>query len=371
MRRHPDTFLKLARKYGDVVYFRVGSREVFLVSRPDLVQQMFRDSYSHFEKDWGPRRGASALGNGLLTSEGSDHRAQRNEFSRIFARPSIEARRQAVGAEIEAWSARQRDGAEIDVLAEMSAIGTAVAGRVLFGCTIDPTVARDAIETLGRGFGRVMFPYADRLRRRHNRGEKLFDVVRHVKEQATAEGLLSPGELSDDQLATFLVTSQETIRLATTWALVALSANPRAREAGAQEILLESMRLYPPQWMIGRRTIAPYRFDDYEVPPQALVLASPYIVHRDPRFFDDPLRFDPWRWRESLTDRGAYFPFGGGARRCIGEAFAMVVGTMVLSLLARDWSFECLSNDTRYDARLTLQPRRVKARLRRIQGRNA
>ncbi len=368
VRRHPETFLKLARTYGDLVHFRVGPREVFLVSRPDLIQQMFRDSYSHFEKDWGPRRGASPLGNGLLTSEGADHRAQRMDFSRIFARPAVEARRADVAAEIDAWSARQRDGVEIDVFREMSAIGSAVAARVLFGCPIDPVIAHEAMDALGRGFGRTMFPYAHRLRIRRDRGAKLFDFVGYVKAHATGGGLLTPRDLSDDQLATFLVTGQETIRIATTWALLMLSAHPELRDADPHSLLLESMRLYPPQWMIGRRTIAPYRFDEYEVPVGTLVLASPYVVHRDPRFFDEPLRFDPSRWQKPLAVRDAYFPFGGGARRCIGESFATMVGTMVLSQLARDWTFECKSRDVRYDARLTLQPRHAIARLRRIRS---
>jgi cytochrome P450 len=364
VRRHPDTFLKLARKYGDVVWFRVGPREVFLVSRPDLIRQMFRDSYSHFEKDWGPRRGATPLGNGLLTSEGADHRAQRADFSRIFARPAVEARRPEIAEEIQAWSARQRDGAQIDLFHEMSVIGSAIAARVLFGCPIDPDAAHDAMDLLGRGFGRVMFPHAHRFRVKRDRGTKLFDLVRHVRERGDGTGLLSHTGLNDDQLATFLVTGQETIRIATTWAWVLLSANPEAREEDAQAVLLESMRLCPPQWMIGRRTIAPYRFDEYDVPPGALVLASPYVVHRDPRWFDDPLRFDPTRRQNA----DAYFPFGGGARRCIGEAFALMAGTMVLSILSRDWVFECESHALEYDARLTLQPRRAMARLRRVRN---
>jgi cytochrome P450 len=371
VRRHPETFLKMARRYGDLVYFGVGAREVYLVSRADLVQQTFRDSYSHFEKDWGPRRGASPLGNGLLTSEGAEHRAQRMDFSRIFARPAVEARRSEVEAELESWSRRQRDGGEIDLFQEMSAIGTAIAARVLFGAPIDPAVAHEAMDTLGRGFGRVMFPHAHRFRVRRDRGAPLFDLVRHVREHATGTGLLSPADLSDDQLATFLVTSQETIRIATTWAWLLLSANPHARDADAHSVLLESMRLHPPQWMIGRRTIAPYRLDGYDVPVGALVLTSPYVVHRDPRYFDDPLRFDPARWQKPLVDRNAYFPFGGGARRCIGEAFATMGGTMVLSILGRDWTFECRSHDVRYDARLTLQPRRVMATLRARQSPNS
>jgi cytochrome P450 len=366
LRRHPETFLKLARKYGDVVRFRIGRRESFLVSRPDLIAQIFRDSYTHFEKDWGPRRGTSVFGNGLLTSEGDEHRRQRLDFSRIFVRPAIEARRPVVAEAIDAWSARQRDGAEVDLFREMSALGSDVAARVLFGCALDHDAMSDAMDRVGRRFRRVMFPHADRFRIKRDSGAGLYEMVRYVKQHGTANGLLDAAAMADDQLATFLVTSQETIRIATTWAWVMLSRDPDLRQADPEALLLESMRLYPPQWMIGRRTIAPYRLDDYEVPRGAMVLLSPYVVHRDPRWFDDPLRFHPARWQSPLVNRAAYFPFGGGPRRCIGESFAMIVGTMMLSMLARDWTFDCGAARLRYDARLTLQPRRVTARLRRV-----
>jgi cytochrome P450 len=367
MRRHPETFLKLARKYGDIVSFEVGKREIFLVSRPDLIARIFRDSYTHFEKDWGPRRGTSVFGNGILTSEGDEHRRQRMDFSKVFARPAIEAKRPAVAAAIEAWSARQRDGAEIDLFREMSSLGSDVAARVLFGCPLEHDAMSDAMDRVGRRFRRVMFPHADRFRIKRDSGARLYEIVRHVKAHGTADGLLGGGAaLPDDQLATFLVTSQETIRIATTWALLMLSRQPELRSADPEAVLFESMRLYPPQWMIGRRTIAPYALDEYEVPRGAMVLLSPYVVHRDPRWFDDPLRFDPARWQTPLANRAAYFPFGGGPRRCIGESFAMIAGTMMLSMLARDWTFDCAGSSLGYDARLTLQPRHATARLRRV-----
>ncbi|HEX8618876.1 MAG TPA: cytochrome P450 [Thermoanaerobaculia bacterium] len=366
MRRHPETFLKLARKFGDVVYFEVGAREIFLVSRPDLITRIFRDSYTHFDKDWGPRRGASVFGNGLLTSEGDEHRRQRMDFSRIFARPAIEAKRPLVAAAIESWSARQHDGSHVDLFREMSVLGSDVAARVLFGCALDHDAMSEAMDTVGRRFRRVMFPHAERFRIKRDSGARLYELVRFVKTHATADGLLGAAELPDDQLATFLITSQETIRIATTWAWLMMSRQPELRHADPEALLLESMRLYPPQWMIGRRTIAPYALDEYEVPRGAMVLLCPYVVHRDPRWFDDPLRFDPARWQTPLANRAAYFPFGGGPRRCIGESFAMTVGTMMLTMLARDWTFDCGTGALSYEARLTMQPRGATARLRRV-----
>jgi cytochrome P450 len=338
-----------------------------MISSPAGVNHILAENNKNYGKQ---TRGYESLryvlGNGLLTSEGAEHRAQRLDFSKIFARPAVEARRPEIAEEIDAWSGRQRDGAEIDLFHEMSVLGSAIAARVIFGCPLDHAASHDAMETLGGGFGRVMFPHAHRFRVRRDRGAKLFDLVRHVREHATGSGMLASRDLSDDQIATFLVTGQETIRIATTWTWVMLDANPDARGADAQSLLFESMRLHPPQWMVGRRTIAPYRFDDYDVPPGALVLASPYVVHRDPRYFEDPLRFDPSRWQKPLIERGAYFPFGGGARRCIGEAFATMAGTMILERLGKEWTFELVSRGVGFDARLTLQPRNATARLRRV-----
>lgn len=378
VRRHPETFLAMARKHGDVVYFKVGPREVVLVSRPDLIEPVLRDHYAHSVKDWGPQRGSTAFGNGLLTSEGADHRAQKVDFSRIFARPSIEARKPAVAEVVAAWSARQRDGAEVDVLREMSLLMTDVSVKVLFGCSVDAEAAIETNATINRRFSRFMFPFADRLRLKRNLADTLSPLVRQVKEHGTEEGLLAPmlhgDATADQQLATFIVAGQEAIRLSLTWTWVLLSKHRDVRERFiadpsskfGEQVLNESLRLYPPQWMIGRKTIAPYKLDGFQVPERSLVLASPYVVHRDPRYFDEPLRFNPDRWSAPLPVRSAFFPFGSGPRRCIGEAFALIVGNMVLAAIGREWMFDCNTHDPAYDARLTLAPRGLKARMRRV-----
>ena len=104
--------------------------------------------------------------------------------------------------------------------------------------------------------------------------------------------------------------------------------------------MTESMRLYPPAWIVGRRTIEPYAIDDYMVPARSLVVFSPYIVQRDARYFAEPDRFLPDRWTPELKASlppFAYLPFGGGPRRCIGESFAWMELVLVLSSLAQRW----------------------------------
>jgi cytochrome P450 len=102
------------------------------------------------------------------------------------------------------------------------------------------------------------------------------------------------------------------------------------------------MRLYPPAWIIGRRALQDYTLGDYLVPARSIVVFSPYVMHRDPRFYQEPERFDPGRWtkefRASLPPF-AYFPFGGGSRRCIGESFAWMELVLVASTIAQRWRF--------------------------------
>jgi cytochrome P450 len=105
-------------------------------------------------------------------------------------------------------------------------------------------------------------------------------------------------------------------------------------------ILAESLRLYPPAWAMGRYARNDFRLGDYFLPAHTTVLISQFITHRDPRFFPDPLRFDPNRFSpEGKTRRKkfTYFPFGAGPRQCIGESFAWMEGVLVLATLAQKW----------------------------------
>ncbi|MBI1926783.1 cytochrome P450, partial [Candidatus Poribacteria bacterium] len=105
-------------------------------------------------------------------------------------------------------------------------------------------------------------------------------------------------------------------------------------------VFAEAMRLYPPAWAISRRAREDYEVGGYVVPAGAIVFVSQYVMHHDPRYYPEPFRFDPERWTpqlEATRPRFAYFPFGGGARRCIGESFARMEGALVIATLARKW----------------------------------
>ena len=173
---------------------------------------------------------------------------------------------------------------------------------------------------------------------------------------------MSDAQLRDEAITIFLA-GHETTAIALTWTWYLLSQNPAVEPRLQEEVdalqgseplgfehlprlrytemvLSESMRLYPPAWIIGRRAIALYEVDGYAVPKGSIVLASQWVRHRDARFFPEPERFDPERWRPEARDarpKFSYFPFGGGPRVCIGEGFAWMEGVLILATLARRW----------------------------------
>jgi cytochrome P450 len=110
-------------------------------------------------------------------------------------------------------------------------------------------------------------------------------------------------------------------------------------------VVKESMRLYPPAWGIGRRALRDFELDGYRIPAGTNLFLLQVITHRDARFFAEPQRFDPERWRDHPTRNGklprfAYFPFGGGPRVCVGAGFAMMEATLLLPTFAQRFQFE-------------------------------
>jgi cytochrome P450 len=110
-----------------------------------------------------------------------------------------------------------------------------------------------------------------------------------------------------------------------------------------ERVLAESMRLYPPAWIIGRKALEDVEVNSYVIPGGALVLMSQYLMHRDPRYYPEPDRFEPSRWSaeaKAARPKFSYFPFGGGPRVCLGESFAWMEGVLVLATLAQRWRIQ-------------------------------
>jgi cytochrome P450 len=187
-----------------------------------------------------------------------------------------------------------------------------------------------------------------------------------------------------DEALTILLAGHETTANALTWTWYLLSQNPEAeaklhseldrvlggrlptlddlpRLRYTEGVFAESLRLYPPAWAIGRRAKQDFSIGEYVIPARSIVLMSPWVVHRDARWFPDPLKFAPERWQTAETGsrpKFSYFPFGGGARSCLGERFAWMEGVLVIAALALGWRLRMVPGqpvETR--ARITLRPK--------------
>jgi cytochrome P450 len=187
-----------------------------------------------------------------------------------------------------------------------------------------------------------------------------------------------------DEVMTLLLAGHETTANALSWTFYLLGQNPDAearlhrelddvlggrlptvddlpRLRYSENVVAESMRLFPPAWALGRRSLKDQELGGARVARGSLVMSSPYLMHRDARFFPDPLRFEPDRFTpeaRAARPKFAYFPFGGGARACIGEPFAWMEGVLVLATIAQRWRLRLVpGHPVEPQALITLRPR--------------
>jgi cytochrome P450 len=388
-RQLTDYLQRAAAAGPSVAHFRIGRDHAYLVSTPELVRELFGPLGRVGQKGRGLQQTKVLLGEGLLTSEGELHRRQRR-----LIQPAFHASRVAGYGELMRTAAAElparagwADRAVRDVAADMATLTLRIVGQTLFAAdlTDDSTAVSGALaELLGR-FQRTMVPggaLLNRLPLPSTRtllaaiGELDAVVQRLIAEQRAGRGddgtvlamLLAardedgtpmPDRLVRDEALTLMLAGHETTANALAWSWLLLDRNRAAAAALHAEldaapgdlpytraVVAESMRLYPPAWVVGRRMTADVRLDGWTVPAGSLVLASQWIVQRDPRWWPEALAFRPERWLgpEGYSEhapgqpRGAYFPFGMGRRVCIGESFAWTEAVLALAALARDWS---------------------------------
>ena len=402
MRRDPLAFLtRTARAYGDVARFRMGPVELFLVNRPDWIRDLFVTNAGAFHKGRGLERAKRLLGHGLLTSEDPVHLRQRRMMQPAFHRERIAGYGAAMVDAAERLTGGWKAGETRDVALEMARLTLAIVGRTLFDADVEEeadaigAALTEALALFGRSVALPYFEILDRLplpsNRRFERAKARIDatIARLIAERRGSppgrSDLLSlllaardtegdgrgmaDAQVRDEAITIFLA-GHETTANALAWTWYLLSNNPdaearlhaeldavlggRAPEGAdlpnlryTEMVLAESMRLYPPAWIVGRRAMEPYAIGGYEVPKGSIVVACQWVTHRDPRFFPDPERFEPERWKPEAKEarpKFSYFPFGGGPRVCIGEGFAWMEGVLVLAAIARRWRL-CLADD--------------------------
>jgi cytochrome P450 len=415
-RRDPVRFLTgLAREYGDIVLFRLGPQELYLFNHPDLIRDVLVTHNRNFTKSRGLELAKQFLGESLLTSEGEFHRRQRRLAQPAFHRDRINGYALVMVDYAARTRDRWQDGQTVDIGQEMMQLTLSVVAKTLFDADVesDARDVGDSLTALMELFNRMTTPFAQFLFklplpsnfRMQRARQRLDSIIYRMIDEHRASGrdrgdLLSmlltatdvEGDgtgMSDQQLRneamTIFLAGHETTANALTWSWYLLSQHPEVEARMHQEIdsvlgdrlpsgadfpklrytemvFAESMRLYPPAWVLGRRAIEEYAVNGYLLPPRSIVLMSPIVMHHDPRYYPEPERFDPQRWTPEAREarpKFSYFPFGGGPRVCIGEGFAWMEGVLLLATLAQGYRLRLAPNqvvETRPS--ITLRPRR-------------
>ena len=379
-----------------------GSIGVVLVNAPELVPEVLIDRADDYQK--GPMLrvvSRPVLGEGLLTSEGQQHRQRRKLVAPAFAHQRV-SKYAAVMAERTSTSlARWSDGDHLDIAQEMMRLTLDIVGRILFDVELlgeANALGRDITIVQRHAILQIRVPFRLPFRWRAEAAlarlnSFIYGLIAERRASGVDKGdllsmlLLSTDEetgqhLTDketrDEAITLFLAGHETTAQAMAWSWYLLARNPqyfaRLRDEGepfALQVMKESMRLYPPAFVLARSALRDTSVGGFTVRKDELVLIAPWLLHRDARFFEDPLRFDPDRFlpeREAQLPRFAYMPFGGGRRICIGNQFALMEGQIILATVAKQMEMELLSSKpVGLEPLLTLRPKNgVRVRLRRV-----
>ena len=387
----PKFLHKMQSQYGQICSFFLSRRLFIGAFSPEAVHQITVAQQHNFVKGVGFARMRKVLGEGLLTNEEPIHLAHRRMMQPPFHHGNLDSyvalMHQLIGEHISNW----KDNDEIELAPQMMALTLEIVSRCLFG--LDSAQYTDSIaKSMAVAIDRIERTMLPGLERFDNSAIKYFKSFEQASDQlveiaeAIIQKRIESGEKKDDDLLgillqmqgqiskehirdevlTLILSGHETTANVMSWAFSYLAKNPlirselekeadqaawidQSRSPSYQEledtspiataILQETMRLAPPVWVAPRIAITDCVIDGVNIPKGAHVLVSQYVTHRDPKYFPNPQQWQPKRWLdpnfEKSLPKGAYFPFGGGSRKCLGEYFAIAEARLILLMVAK------------------------------------
>ena len=396
-------FLWLTQTYGDIVQYRSSVEPAYLINHPDYVRHVLQANGQNYNKDTYLNKHLieSLTGQGLLTSENPLWREQRRLIQPAFHRRNLEAFAGLMtdaacrtAARLEALE----PGATVDIAREMTRLTLDIVTQALFGYDItgraeEIGAAMETMVTIGRPkhrlvreginlLDRIVYTILDDRRAHPERARD--DLLAMLLAARYDDGSPMPDKQVRDEVMALLIAGHETTANTLSWTWYLLAQHPEVAgrlEAEVDEVLggrlpnvddfprlvytdrviQEAMRLYPSAWSISRRALGDDEIGGYFIPAGAIVAMSPYTMHRHPAFWDDPDRFDPERFtpeRVAMRPRFAYFPFGGGARQCIGNHFALMESLVIIPTLVQRFRLSPRwTEPVEEHALITLRPR--------------
>ena len=376
--------MRITGEYGDIVRYRADGWAATLVNHPDYVKRVLQDNHRNYTKEGTPdfMMLKPMLGEGILTSEGESWLRQRRMAQPAFHRKRIEAfgtlMTDLTALMLDQWETQI--GQPLEMVKEMTQLTLRIVARALFSYDVssEADVFGRAVEVLNESMGH--FDPTNMDVRRQFRSALI--TIQQIVHQIIQERRLHPEDRGDflsmllvaqdeetgyrmndrqvrDQVLTLLLAGHETTAKALSWTFYLLSQHPEIEERLVQElntvlggrtptiedlphlpyswmIIEESMRLYPPIWLLSRVAVADDEIGGFHIPAGSLVAVSPYAMHRHPGYWENPERFDPEHFRpERAAERPtfAYLPFSGGPRLCLGKHFASVEAHLVLAMI--------------------------------------
>ncbi len=398
-------FLQLTQDYGDIVQYRAAPEPAYLINHPEYVKHILVSNGRNYNKDTHLNKYMlqSVTGQGLLTSEPPLWRKQRRLMQPAFHRNNlvkfvdlmVDATHQMLNR-LETYAA---SGKPFDMAEEMMQLALDIVNRALFGYNINAQAAavgkavntlieiakpkrRRFQETL-RFLDEIVFTIINERRQQPENGRHdLLTMLLEARYEDTGEGM-SDQQIRDEVMSLFIA-GHETTANTLSWMWYLLGQHPEVAEKVEGEIaavlngrppafddfpqliysnqvIKEGLRLYPSAWSISRRALRADMIDGFAIPEGAIVALSPYTLHRHPSFWPDPERFDPDRFtpeQENGRHRYAYFPFGGGTRKCIGDQFALMESIIVLPMTLQRFNLQLVpDHPVEGHAIVTLRPK--------------
>ena len=405
-----------ARTYGPLSSFRILGKRIYLVNDSELIKEILVTRQHEFVRDTGATLLRELVGDGLITREEPEHKERRRVLQPAFHRDQVASYAEAMVRETNRVATEWTDQTIIDMRREMKRLTLAIVGATLFGtdfrdsadavaAVLQRVVKKSTI--LGPAFAFIE-PAALFYRRMLPRGPSLFFRT----ERAQLENIIAPliersraassttsskdilslvlaskeqgerpltNEEIRNEIVTFVLAGHETTASALTWTWYLLAQHLAVEErmntevdqvVGERDVTFEdlprlkytsqvfqeAMRLYPPAVAFARRPRIDLDLGGYRIKRGSSVFISPYITQRDEHYFERPEAFAPERWNAAAPPKFAYFPFGGGAKMCIGEPFARMEGVLVLAAIARRWRFQKATGSMEMNVGITLTP---------------
>jgi cytochrome P450 len=430
LQRDPVRFaLEIWNRYGDVVNFRFLFWPAYVLYHPDYVKHVLQENHRNYNKNFPNMKAARELfGNGLFTSDGESWLRQRRLMQPSFHHKRLTGfgwlMSEATATMLERWQRTAPGDTPLDISVEMARLSLRIAGLSLFSLDLSneanmlgrtfttlgpliskyanlpfpplwvPTPSNRRLLTGLNTLNTVVYAIIEERRKQPvdtNTGD-LLGMLLSAQEEETGEGM-SDQQLRDEVL-TLLLAGHETTAAALSWTWYLLSQHPEVECRLHAEldtvlggrlptvehldtlpytrmVIQEALRLYPPAFGFTRFAVAEDEIGGYPIPVNSVMFLSAYCTHRHPAFWEEPEVFDPERFtpeRSADRPRFAYFPFGGGPRQCIGNAFAMMEAQLVLAMVGQRYALRLvpghpvepqvlLTMRPRYGLPMTLHPR--------------